>query len=98
MGRIRDMFDQSMDDDVASVTSPLLAPDMFEQTGLPSLDREWSLMRYVDALSAKVQQNDPAAKEAWDELEVSVVAHVANDVKVSIKGRTVELTIIKQLG
>ena len=98
MGRIRDMFDQSMDDDVASVTSPLLAPDMFEQTGLPSLDREWSLMRYVDALSAKVQQNDPAAKEAWDELEVSVVAHVANDVKVSIKGRTVELTILKQLG
>ena len=72
--------------------------DMFEQTDLPSLDREWSLMRYVDALSAKVQQNDPAAREAWDELEVSVVAHVANDVKVSIKGRTVELTIIKQLG
>ena len=37
------------------------------------------------------------ADEARDELEKSVVAHVADDVKVSIKGRTVDLTIIKKL-
>ena len=97
MGRLRDFFDQSMDSDVASVTSPLLAPDMFEQTGMTSLEREWSLIRYVGALSDKVKEDDPAAKEAWDELEKSVVARVAADVKVSIKGRTVEMTIIKKM-
>ena len=97
MGRLRDFFDQSMDSDVASVTSPLLAPDMFEQTGMTSLEREWSLIRYVGALSDKVKEDDPAAKEAWDELEKSVVARVADDVKVSIKGRTVEMTIIKKM-
>ncbi len=97
MGRLRDFFDQSMDSDVASVTSPLLAPDMFEQTGMTSLEKEWSLIRYVGALSDKVKEDDPAAKEAWDELEKSVVARVADDVKVSIKGRTVEMTIIKKM-
>ncbi len=97
MGRIRDFFDQSVDDDVASITSPLVMPDMFEQTSMTSLDWEWSMIKYVDVLSAKVKEDDPAAKEAWDELEKSVVAHVADDVKVSIKGRTVEMTIIKMM-
>ena len=40
---------------------------------------------------------DAAAKEAWDELEKSVVAKVADDVKVAIRGRTVEMTIVKKL-
>ena len=97
MGRLRDFFDQSVDDDVASITSPLVMPDMFEQTSMTSLDGEWSMIKYVDVLSAKVKEDDPAAKEAWDELEKSVVAHVADDVKVSIKGSTVEMTIIKKM-
>jgi hypothetical protein len=97
MGWLRDFFDQSVDDDVASITSPLVMPDMFEQTSMTSLDWEWSMIKYVDVLSAKVKEDDPAAKEAWDELEKSVVAHVADDVKVSIKGRTVEMTIIKKM-
>ena len=40
---------------------------------------------------------DAAAKEAWDELEKSVVAKVADDVNVAIRGRTVEMTIVKKL-
>ena len=55
------------------------------------------MMKYEDALSYRVQQNDSAAKEAWDELEKSVVAKVADDVKVSIRGRVVEMTIIKKI-
>ncbi len=37
------------------------------------------------------------AREAWDELEKSVVAKVADDVKVSILGRVVEMIILKKL-
>ena len=37
------------------------------------------------------------AQEDWDELEKSVVARVADDVKVSIEGRTVEMTILKDM-
>ncbi len=97
MGRLRDFFDQSFDEDVASYSSPLLYPDVLEQANTHSLDWEWSMMRYVDTLSNKIRDNDPAAKEAWDEMEKSVVTHVADDVRVSIKGRTVEMTIVKKI-
>ena len=96
MGRLRDFFDRSADEDLAAFTSPALLPGGFEHT-TPTLDWEWSMIRYEDSLSAQIRQNDSAAKEAWDELEKSVVAHVADDVKVAISGGQVELTIIKKL-
>ena len=55
------------------------------------------MIKYEDALSNRVKANDDSAKEAWDELEKSVVAKVADDVKVSIRGRMVEMAIIKKL-
>ena len=58
---------------------------------------EWSMQVYLEQLKPYLAQNEPRAKEAWDELEKSVVAHVADDVKVSILGRTVEMTILKKL-
>ena len=97
MGRLRDFFDRSADEDIAGLASPLLLPGVYEHSSTPTLDWEWSMSRYEDALSTRVKQNDSTAKEAWDELEKSVVAHVADDVKVAIKGRTVELTIVKKM-
>lgn len=98
MGRIRDFFDRGADEDIASFTSPLMLSGTFDHSSTPTLDWEWSMMRYEDAVSAQVEKNDSQAKEAWDELEKSVVAHVADDIKVSIRGREVEMTIIKKLG
>ena len=97
MGRLRDIFDRGADEDIASFTSPLLYPHAYEHSSTPTLDWEWSMMKYEDALSYRVQQNDSAAKEAWDELEKSVVAKVADDVKVSIKGQAVEMVIVKKM-
>lgn len=97
MGRLRDFFDRGADEDVASVSSPLMLPGMYEYSSTPALDWEWSMMRYEDALSDQVRRQDVKAQEAWDELEKSVVAKVADDVKVSIRGRTVEMTIIKKM-
>ena len=97
MGRLRDFFDWGSDEDLSSVSSPLLLPDMFEHTSSPALDWEWSMMQYENALSARIEQNDAAAREAWDELEKSVVKHVADDVKVSIRGGIVEMIIFKKL-
>ena len=93
MGRLRDFFDRGADEDIASFSSPLMLPGMYDH----SSTWEWSMMSYEDALADRMRQNDTAAREAWDELEKSVVAKVANDVKVSIKGREVELTIVKNM-
>lgn len=99
MGRIRDFFDQTADEDVARYASPMLLPDAAEYSATPTLDWEWSLNRYV----RKYEEMDDAARRAqgaeadWDELEKSVVAKVADDVKVSLQGSHVSLTILKRL-
>lgn len=97
MGRLRDFIDRGADEDIAGLTSPLLLNSTFEHSTTPTLDWEWSMVEYEDALSARIRRDEAAALEAWDELEKSVVARVADDVKVSIKGRKVEMTIVKKM-
>ncbi len=91
MGKIRAFFEPA-----AAVptfhTAPLgSAPQMYGNL-------EWSMEDYRAQLEEYREQNREGAQEAWDELEKSVVAHVADDVRVSIQGRTVELIIEKELG
>ncbi len=97
MGRLRNFFDMEADEDIAAVSGTLYA-GLYEETSSTSvLDYEWSMLRYEEQLAARIRTDDTAAKEAWDEIEKSVVAHVADDVKVSIRGRTVEMTIFKKM-
>ncbi|MBP5618497.1 MAG: hypothetical protein J6X61_05065, partial [Clostridia bacterium] len=53
----------------------------------------WTMAFYKEEL----QQNmaDEEASEAWDELEKSIVANVADDVRVSIAGKNVAITVYK---
>lgn len=97
MGRLRDFFDWGSDADLSAYSSPLLLPDAFEQSSSPMLDWEWSMSRYERALSSQMEQGNQTVKEAWDELEKSVVSHVADDVKVAIRSGTVEMIILKKL-
>ena len=97
MGRLRDFFDRGADEDISAFTSPLLLPGMYEHSTTPTLDWEWSMVRYEDELAARVREDDGEARKAWDELEKSVVARVADDVKVSIRGRVVEMTLLKKM-
>ena len=54
----------------------------------------WSLSQYAGAVR-RGEQEKPEVREAWDELEKSIVANIANDVKVKILGSTVEITVVK---
>ena len=58
----------------------------------------WSMEDYKEQLRQYSEENREEAKDAWDELEKSVVGHIADDVKVFISGRTVEMTILKKIG
>ena len=49
----------------------------------------WSLKQYKNSVS--IEQ-----KEEWDELEKSVIASVADDVTVGVKGKTVDIVITKK--
>ena len=54
-------------------------------------------MLVKNAMDTAQRRGDAIVQEARDELEKSVVAHVADDVKVSIKGRVVEMIIYKKM-
>ncbi len=95
MGRLRDFFDRGADEDIVVWTSPMT--HMSEYEGSPVTDYEWSMLNYQEALAERVARHEEEAMEAWDELEKSVVAHVADDVIVSIRGREAEMTIVKKM-
>ncbi len=97
MGRLRDFFDRSADEDLAGFTNPILLTGGMEYSSSAALDWEWSMLRYEESLTEGVERRDVQAQEAWDELEKSVVAHVADDIKVSIRGTSVEMIIFKKL-
>ena len=97
MGRLRDVFDRSADEDVSAFTSPMLLPGAYEYSEKAGLNWEWSMTHYQQELASLVAMRDEAAQKAWDELEKSVVSHVADEVKVSIRGRSAEMIIIKKI-
>ena len=87
MGKIRSFFD------------PLSEVPMFVSFAPGSMGGEltWSMCAYEEMLRQQLEKNDDGVREAWDELEKSVVSHVADEIKVSISGRDVEMTIFKQM-
>ena len=96
MGWIRDVFDRGTDVDVAAFSGQILTPGAMEQ-GMTPLDWEWSMSQYEEELASSVDRETEEGRGAWDQLEKSVVAHVADDVKVSIRGRRTEMIILKRL-
>jgi len=96
MGKLREFFFRDANEDIASFSSPLLAGGISQEAGVPVTDWQWSLVRYVDKHNADPNPSE-AEKEAWDELEKSVVSHVADDVKVSIKGWETEMILEKKI-
>lgn len=93
MGRLRNFFEAGVGE---GGVGPLYTGVYEDPSAASMLDYEWSMLRYEDQLASRMQ-NDAEAHEAWDELEKSVVRHVADDIRVSIKGCTVELIILKKM-
>jgi len=58
-------------------------------------DMTWTLDAYRQGIDEAKEKEDEA-KEAWDELEKSILANLADDVKVAIRGNDAELTVEKK--
>ena len=54
----------------------------------------WSMMAYKDEVRKQMTASKEA-RDAWDELEKSIVANIADDVKVKIVGKNVEIIVYK---
>lgn len=62
---------------------------------VPMYNYIWTLESYRQGVG-NARQSDEDAEEAWDELEKSIIANLADDICVSIKGNTAELVVEKQ--
>ena len=87
MGKLRAFFEPTED-------LPLFYS--FNADGSSS-DMAWSMRSYQQMLRQYVGQNRTGAEEAWDELEKSVVSHLADDVRVGIRGSEAEMTVFRNL-
>ena len=96
MGRLRDIFDRSGDEDVVTYSNPLFLSGSLDYSSTPMLDWEWTMSKYETELASRIK-DDEEARKAWDELEKSVVHSVADEVRVSIKGQRAEMIIYKKL-
>ena len=92
MGRLREFFDRGAD----IPALPLYYSEMPGEFTGSTLNWEWSMNAYQDSLRANVEQ-DSQAREMWDELEKSVVTHVADEIRVAVRGSTAEMTILKKI-
>ena len=54
----------------------------------------WSMSKYVSEVRSS-RETDEDAANAWDELEKSIVANLADEVSVKIVGSSVEIAIAK---
>lgn len=56
----------------------------------------WSLYEYKESLGDVIEENEEA-QTAWDELEKSIVASLAKDVIVGVKGNRLDMTLVYEL-
>lgn len=59
-----------------------------------ALDHVWSMQNYINKVRIEAEKESKA--EAWDELEKSIIAKLADDVVVEIKGKQVNIIVRKE--
>lgn len=91
VGKIRCAIEDFLLDEENLQAISMSSRPMSLTTGYSGVDCAclWSLKQYKN--SVKKEQ-----KDAWDELEKSVIASVADDVTVGVKGKTVDIVITKK--
>jgi len=111
MGKLRDVFEQAFAatdfSDPADYSRFYLrglvlsdAPEMdtmgFAMNAALRADTmSWSMQRLRESVERE-KGDSPEAREEWDELEKSIVASIADEVKIAITGNAVEMTVYKK--
>ena len=103
MGKIREMFETGLENyqEVAQLQMDYgIGPVSYGEMGMDSsyamtqAAMVWSLQRYRGSVE-EGKDAGPDTQEAWDELEKSIVANVATDVRVGILKDRISLVIEK---
>ena len=93
VGKIRDAIENFFLDEVRMEIAALSTSSSGFDTGYGASVNPvylWKLDEYRNSVKKEDEQ------EAWDELEKSVIASVADDVIVGVKGKCAEIVIVKR--
>ena len=94
MGKLKDMVSASLlpsEDATGMVTANMM--NMGCSTGYHAEGAfEWTMAQYIETI--KSEQGDEAA-EAWDELEKSIIANIADNISIFINKLNVKIEISK---
>ena len=108
MGKIRDIVENSYYSmmEVSDLKSEFANGDiMYGFMGMHDPDAmmasptgyyTWSLDMYRNNIE-EARDQDPIARDAWDELEKSIIGNIADDVSVSVRGQKIEMVIKKAI-
>ena len=102
MGKIRELVEVGMEnfDEMGQLqmqygVNPMAYGNMgLDNEAMSQAMLTWSLKQYRESLSE--ESSEEYYEEAWDELEKSVVANLADDVRVGIRNDKINLTVIKK--
>ncbi len=107
MGKLRDIFERAFDttefkDPSGCYMQGLLLTSASEGTDPMTYSVNasmvaWSMQKYKATVAAE-KETDAEARQEWDELEKSIVANLADEVGISIRGREVEMVVYKDFG
>ena len=93
VGKIRDAIEGFFLDEETLLALDASSESFYVSTGYyEGVDYSylWSLQQYRNNLKKK------AGDEGWDELEKSVIASVADDVIVGVKGKRADIVVVKK--
>lgn len=95
MGKIRDIFERLIEPVEGGLPDEYKGGITYTGADLGNVSTAaagvWSFKRYKDSV-----KEGNAPQEQWDELEKSVVAKLADEVKIGIADKTVEMIIYKK--
>ena len=84
MGKLKDIFERAIAVRESGMANVATAKSV-----------NWSMKEYKTVAEQQMAK-DAKAREEWDELEKSIVANIADEVTVAIRGGKVEMTVYKQ--
>ena len=102
MGKIRELVEVGMEnfDEIGQLqmqygVNPMAYGNMgLDNEAMSQAMLTWSLKQYRESLSE--ESSEEYYEEAWDELEKSVVANLADDVRVGIRNDKLQMTVFKK--
>ncbi len=95
-GKIRELFEKALEPADNTLTAPYCTGWTFTgaDNAAPGMITSgvWSFNTYKESVKAGEE-----SQEDWDELEKSIVANLADEIKIWIRNGKVELTIFKKI-